>query len=123
MSNIVQIPASRWEKDLLDILETEFDSDLPDPKHATIYGSYDETGRLESFIISERIIMIGQIYVRPDRREKNNGQIVKRLVKFIVDKLPEGISVGAVASEERFEGLFRLFRMTNIKGKFFRRNL
>lgn len=122
MSNFIKIPAARWEKDLKEILDKDFDSDLPDPRHADIYGSYDEKGKIEAFIITEKIVMIGQIWVRSDTSQ-NNGQKAKKLLSFIQQKMPLGISIGAVASEERFEGLFRLFRMHKIAGKFFRRNL
>ncbi|HEX8636657.1 MAG TPA: hypothetical protein VF692_01240, partial [Pyrinomonadaceae bacterium] len=84
---------------------------------------YDERGRLKAFILTEKIIMVGQIYVRPGEADKNNGQTARNLVNYILKKMPAGISVGAVASEKRFEGLFRILRMQPITGKFFRRNL
>lgn len=119
---IQKIPVSRW-KELERIFRAEFDSDLPDPKFAEIIGEYDDLGRIKSFVVKEKIVMVGLIYVRPSERSKNNGQAAKKLVSYLVNSLPDGLSVGAVASETRFESLFRLFRMQKIAGAFFRRNL
>lgn len=115
---IKKIPPSQWhkiEKTFTDV----FDSDMPDKKNGTFYGYY-ENGKLEAFVLTEKIIIVGQIY---SYKDKNNGHAIKKLVDYITDLLPKGTSVGAVASETRFEGLFRLLKMQKITGTFFRRDL
>lgn len=114
------IPASEWHK-LKDIFADEFDSDLPDPKFAKIIGSYDN-GKLVGFVLVERVAIIGQIFVAPEKRENNNGKTVRSLLKSVREQLPEGASVGAVASEPRFELLFKSLGLQKIAGVFFRRN-
>lgn len=119
---IRKIPPKRWKRELEEIFAKEFDSDLPNPKYADIFGEYDHKGKLISFILKEKCVMVGQIYLTPELRKKNNGQRIRKLVNYIVDSIPDGCSIGAVASEKRFEGLFRLFGMQKIKGSLFRRN-
>lgn len=121
MSKIFKIPSSRWHT-LEKIFLEEFDSDLPDPKFAEIYGEY-ENGKLKGFVLTEKIVMCGQIYVMPEFRAESNGQTARKLVNYLVETLPDGIAVGAVASEKRFEALYRILKMQKIPGTFFRRNL
>lgn len=116
---IIKIPPGRWEKDLKEIFNKTFDSDLPHPDSADIYGTYNAAGRIQTFILVEKILLVGQIYSAPGENDRHS---VKKLVDYIVNTLPDKV-VGAVASEKRFEGLFRLLGMTRIDGTFFRRNL
>ena len=119
-NRIIKIPASRWNALLKDTFDEVFNSDLPDPAYADIYGEY-ENNQLKGFINVETIKLVGQIYVSPEA--ENNRQTARNLVNYLVDTLPEGISVGAIASETRFEGLYRMLKMSMVPGKFFRRNL
>lgn len=118
MSKIIKVPSSRWHT-LEKIFEEEFNSDLPSADNAAIYGDY-EGGKLQAFILVENIKMVGQIYSMPDNK---NRQSVQKLVNYLVETLPDGTAVGVVASEKRFEALYRLLKMQKIPGTFFRRNL
>lgn len=118
---IKKIPPSEWYKIEKTFIEV-FDSDMPSPEHATFYGVY-EKGQINAFILVENVKFIGQVYSRPSVDNNFNGQAVKKLVDYVMTVTPKGVSCAAVASETRFEGLFRLFRMDEIKGKLFRRDL
>lgn len=119
---IIKIPPSRWHT-LEKIFTDVFDSDLPRAENADIYGTYDAQGRIQTFILVEKALIVGQIYSAQNRSGEIDRHSVKKLVDYIVNTLPGNTTVGAVASEKRFEGLFRLLRMQRIPGVFFRRNL
>jgi hypothetical protein len=123
MSNeivVKQLPSDNWKK-LKDIFNNEFDSDLPDPKTAEIVVAY-ENGVMVGFVLLEKVLIVGQIYVIPSQRLKNNSGIVRNLIRYVRDKVPQGLSVAAVASDIRFEALFKSLGMQKIVGTFFRRN-
>lgn len=103
-----------------EVFESEFDSDLPDEKVSDLIGVYEE-GELVGFVLAEKIEMVGLIYVEPSRRNFSS-QIARNLIRYLRDKIPDGVSVGAVASERRFEALYRSLGMQKIAGTFFRRN-
>lgn len=103
------------------VFDDEFDSDLPIPDNSEIFGAF-ENGKMVGFVLAERVVMIGQIYVVPEKRENSSG-IVKNLLKFLQNRFDGREVVGAVASERRFEALYRAFGMQKILGTFFRKNI
>lgn len=103
------------------IFEDDFDSDLPQPENSQIVGVYDE-GKLQGFILVETVQVIGQIWVAPEKRN-NSSKIVQNMLNYIRAKVAPKSVVAAVASEPRFENLYKAFGMQKIEGKFFRKNL
>jgi hypothetical protein len=114
---MIKILPSRFWNQLEDIFEKEFDSDLPETGEIFIST---EGSRRTGFILVEPIRMVGQIYVYEDFR-KDSVKNAMKLVKH-VQNLYQGSPVGTVASEARFEKLYRLMGMDKIEGTFFRKN-
>lgn len=100
-----------------DIFNEVFDSDMPPPPHSEFYGLFED-GRLEGFILAEQITIIGQIFIK---NEKNNSNYARKLIRFVRDKAFPTQSVAALASETRFEMLYRTLGLQKIKGTLFRR--
>jgi len=101
------------------IFSAEFDSDLPLPQNAEIYGIV-EAGKVEAFILLEQVTICGQIYVNDENRHSNYA---KSLLSFVRNKFSrERKPVAAVASEKRFELLYKSLGMFEVGGKLFRRN-
>jgi len=103
------------------IFRTEFDSDPPLIKNSEIYGAFED-GKMVAFVLCEKIVMLGQIYVVPEKRN-NSSRFVQKMLSFLRDRYDNREVVGAVASESRFENLFKAFGMQGIQGKFFRKNI
>ncbi len=117
MHEVRKLSIDEWVP-LIDVFETVFDSDMPNPKHGEIYGIFEE-GKCVSFILLEDVKFIGQIW---SRYPKNNTSYVKTLIRWVREKIPEKQTVAAVASEPRFEMLYRTLGMDKIAGTLFRRN-
>lgn len=104
------------------IFDKEFSgSDLPETHNSEILVAY-ENSKMVGFILIEDIKMIGQIYVVPEKRN-SSIQVIQNLVKSVKERIAPKNVVGAVASETRFEALFKAFGLQKIDGKFFRKNL
>jgi hypothetical protein len=103
------------------VFEEEFASDLPEPQNSEILVVYEQ-GRMVGFMLAETIVMLGQIYVVPEKR-KNSSKIVKNLLDYCKMQIAPKNVVGAVASESRFENLYKAFGMEKIFGVFYRKNL
>lgn len=116
---VKELKPEQWNR-LKEIFEREFDSDLPKPENSRILACFED-GKMVGFVLAEQVLMIGQIYVVPPRREKS-GEIVRSLLSYIREKIAPRNVVGAVASEKRFEALYRAFGMQKIEGKFYRKN-
>ncbi len=114
------LPPRFWHQ-LEDIFQDEFDSDLPDVNSdAEIFMSAND-GKRTGFILVEPVKMIGQIYIYPEFREQNVAKNAGEMVKFM-QKRYDGTPVGCVASEPRFEKLYRRLGMEKIDGVFYRKN-
>ena len=103
------------------IFESEFESDLPLPDNSKILVAY-ENGVMKGFVLVEQIQLVGQIYVIPEER-KSSSEIVKSLITFVKRTIAPKAVVGSVASERRFEALYKAFGMQKIEGIFYRKNL
>jgi hypothetical protein len=117
MIEIRALKPSEWVV-LIDTFEKEFDSDLPSPDHATIYGAFED-GKLAGFVLAEEVTFIGQIHVKDP---KNSATLARKMIRFLRERTPDNKSVATVASESRFEMLFRTLGMQKISGTLFRRN-
>lgn len=115
---ITKLPDRFWNQ-LEDIFDKEFDSDLPEKENATIFMATDGSKRT-GFILAEDIKMIGQIYVYPEFR-KESARYAGQMVKFCQERF-KGRSVATLASEPRFEKLYRLLGMQKIDGTVYRKN-
>lgn len=107
---------SRLEK----VFKAEFGS-LPKAENSTIFGAFED-GRLIGFILAEDVVMIGQIYVVPEKRNESMS-IVNSLVQTVKNEYDGKDNVGAVASEPRFEEMFKSLGMGKINGVFYRKNI
>lgn len=117
MAEIRKLKPNEWVG-LIDTFENVFDSDMPSPEHATIYGAFVD-GKLAGFVLAEEVTFIGQIYVKDS---KKNAEIARSMVRFLREHTPDNKAVAAVASEPRFEMLFRTLGLQKIAGTLFRRN-
>ena len=105
---------------LAPIYEKEFDSYLPDEKQAHIIASV-ENGKIEGFLTIERLIRVGLISVNPKLRNTlKSAQVMKHLIKYAVESIPKGESVITIASDAKFESLFKRLGMREEEGKVFR---
>lgn len=114
---IKKLNAAQWAG-LIDTFEAVFDSDLPNYEHGVIYGAFDN-GKLLGFVLVEDVKVVGQIFVK---EPKNNATVVKKMLRYIRETIPDKQAVAAVASEPRFEMLFRSLGLQKITGTLFRRN-
>lgn len=115
---ITKLPSRFWNQ-LEQIFEDEFDSDLPEEENAEIFMATDGNKRT-GFILAEDVKMIGQIYVYPDFR-KESAKYAGQMVRFCQERF-KGTSVATLASEPRFEKLYKLLGMQKIPGTLFRKN-
>lgn len=120
MITIREVPADKFHL-FKEIFEKEFDSDLPLPENSTILAACMD-GQVVGFILAEKIVMLGQIFVLPEKQH-SSLQIVQQMINYISESIALTNVVGAVASEDRFTRLFKQFGMQEISGKFFRRNI
>ncbi len=103
---------------LVDIFDKVFESDLPSPNHAEILGCFEDN-KLKGFVLLEQVQFVGLIYVKD---EKKDAKAVRKMLKYVREKVSRKQAVAAVASEPRFEMLFKTLGMQKIPGTIFRRN-
>jgi hypothetical protein len=103
------------------IFSDEFDSDLPEPQTSDIFAAFED-GKVVGFINCEIVRVIGQIWVEPDKR-KDSTEITMKLLREVRDRYEGKENVAAVASESRFEKLYKVLGMEKIPGTLFRRNI
>ncbi len=111
---ITLLPHNKWDE-LGTVFYEQFEqSDIPTKHQAIIPAEVDdESGRVLSFVVLEQLWRIGQVW--------SEGGHPGKLFKFVEANIGEGSVVG-IASEPRFETLFRKFQMHEMKGKLFRRD-
>jgi hypothetical protein len=101
------------------ILDKVFEkSDLPDPQYADIIGAFED-GKLQGFVILERAVFIWEFF---SRSQENNGNVTRKIIKYVRDFVPEKQAVAAAAKEPRFWMLFKSLGMSEMPGKLFFRN-
>lgn len=111
---IDMLPKERWGE-LKKIFETEFGAALPHLESAQIIADIDdETDEINGFLVTEVMVRVGQIY-----QPRNRG---RALFNWMLERMPKGAAVIAIASSPRFEGLCKLFGMRPVDGKVFRRD-
>jgi hypothetical protein len=104
------------------IFNAEFDSDPPRPDHSKIFVAYDDDGDPVGFVHAEQIILLGQVYVVPEKRNSTIS-VTKTMIDFLRSNFDGKANVAAVASEPRFEQLFKNYGMQMISGTFHRKNV
>jgi hypothetical protein len=103
---------------LVGVFDKVFDSDVAPPEHSDVYGVIED-GKIEAFVLAEQVIVIGQIW---SRQPKKSTSFIKTLIKFVREKIPSNQTVAAVASDPRYEMLYRTLGLEKVDGTFFRRN-
>jgi hypothetical protein len=106
---------------LKQVFNDVFDSDLPLPHNSDIFAAFED-GKVVGFILAEDVKMLGQIYVSPEKRSEGT-EITMKLLKEVRERYEGKENVAAVASETRFEKLYRALKMEKISGTIFRRNI
>jgi hypothetical protein len=117
---VKKLPPEKYSR-LREIFDDEFESDLPEPHNSDIFVAYDG-GKMVGFVLSERVQMLGQLYVVPEKRN-NTIEITKELLSSLREKYDGKEVVGAVASEPRFKKLYESLGMQKIFGDFYRKNI
>lgn len=117
MIEINTIPKELYPE-LLPVFEREFDSDVPSLKYSKLLGAFDGQV-LAGFLNLEWLLWFGQICIAPDYR--GNG-IARKLIHTAESQIPKGAGVITIASEERFERLYRRKGMFNVPGTIWRRD-
>lgn len=117
MITVREIAPEAWAA-LKDIFRAECNSSLPHAKFAKFFGAYDENGNLKAWVLAENVVVIGQLFTVGDGKT----EYVQALISHLQEQHPPGISVATVASETRFERLFKSLGMERISGTLFRRN-
>lgn len=108
-------------KRLEKIFEEEFDSDAPLPENSDIFAAF-ENGKLVGFVLAEQLVMIGQIFVIPEKRT-GSTEVSRELLKELRKRFEGKEVIGAIASEPRFGNLYKALGMQKISGDFYRRNI
>lgn len=104
------------------VFEKVFDSDLPDERQANI-AAVVENGCIAAFLTTEVVLRTGLIWTHPKIRGRKGAKAVIELAQYVKANIPEGASVLAIASEERFGKLFEKFGMRKIEGTVYRIDL
>lgn len=117
MIEINTIPAEAYHQ-LAPVFDAEFDSGVPDSRHAVITGAFDGNV-LAGFINAESLVWIGQIYIAP--AYQGNG-IARKLITHVESRIPEGASVITIASHPRYEKLYERKGMFRIPGTIWRKD-
>jgi len=111
---IEMLPKERWPE-LKKIFEREFQSALPHQESAQIIAEIDEeTGEIKGFLVTEVLIRVGQIY-----QPRNKG---RALFNWMLERMPKGAAVIAIASSRRFRPLCEMFEMHPVEGEVWRRD-
>lgn len=117
MIEINTIPADRWAE-LRPILKGEFDSALPVPQFASIVGAV-EGDELTGFLVVEKLIRPGMLYVAPAFR---NRHIARDLLRYFERRIPTGASVVIISREPKLDRFCEMKRMASMDGKLYRRD-
>lgn len=105
------------------VFEKGFDSVLPDEHQANI-AAWVEGGSVKGFLMSEVLIRVGLLWTHPQVRNTAKGaRIVKSLAAYTRDSIPQGASVIAIASDERYKPLFAKMGMREEEGTIYRIDL
>lgn len=117
MIEIRELSPDTW-KHFEDIFREEFGSDLPPETHAQFFGIYDDDS-FKGFILCEDVKFIGQIFMFD--ASDDGAKYARALISHVRHSISPDQSVATVASEPRFEKLFRSLGMQKIAGILFRR--
>jgi len=104
----------RWPE-LADIFEKHWDSGLPTPGKADIIAEIGTDGSVQSFLVTEFLLRIGQVH--------GGGSNPRKLFRWVERHMPPGNAVIVVADEPRFEKLCELLKMRPMcKGQVYRKD-
>lgn len=109
---IEMLPVERWSE-LTEIFSREFDSALPNKGKAYILADVED-GEIKAFVVVEMLLRVGQVY--------STSGSPRKLLKQVVDNMPANTAVIAIASEPRYESLFKKFEMDKFEGTLYRRD-
>lgn len=106
---------------LADVFENEFDGSLvPHAEQAHIVA-ITENGEVQAFVVSEVLIRVGMIWVKPEMRNtvKSSGWL-KKLVRYIARSIPQGSSAIVIDSDDENGTLLKRLGLREIKGQVYR---
>lgn len=116
MIEVKEIKPEAWAG-LAEFFHEEEAGDLPHGEFGTFLGVYEDD-KLKGFVLAEKVILIGQICTVGN----NKPEYVKALIDHLQKEYPPGITVASVASESRYERLYKSLGMQKMLGSFWRRN-
>lgn len=77
----------------------------------------ESNGKIESFIVIENLLRVGQIY-----NESDDRSAPLQMIREVLKRVPKDSSVIVIATDERYESLCEKLEMREIEGKLFRRD-
>lgn len=105
---------------LVDIYQNDFNAKLPDEKQAKVLA-YVEGDEIQGFITSEILIRVGMMWVTPEMRDTpQSATMLKEMLRYLAQNIPQGSSVIVIASDEKFQGLCEKSGMRFIEGQVYR---
>ena len=112
MNMIALLPEERWHE-LEEIISDEFDSLLPNKGKANIIADFDDDGRIQSFLIAEHLLRLGQLH--------SEGNYPRELMRWTLSNIPPDTSVIAIASQPRYGRLYERLHFSPVEGQIYRR--
>jgi hypothetical protein len=109
------LPEDRYEE-LRPIFEAE-GCDLPEYSQSNILFKADKYNKIDSFIVVEHLLRVGQIY-----NESEDKTVPRQFIRYLLKNIPENSSVVVIATDEKYESLCEKLGMREVKGKLFRRD-
>lgn len=91
---------------------------MPSPENAKIIGAFED-GKIQAFIMLENAVFVWEFY---SRSQEKNGNHVRKLIRWVRDKIPAKQAVGAGVDDPRLQMLFRTLGFDEMPGKLFWRS-
>jgi hypothetical protein len=116
MTEIRELKPTEWPM-LTGVFDKVFKgAEMPSPDHAKIIGAFED-GKIQAFIVLENAVFIWECYSR-----EKNGNVLRKLIRYVRDKTPAKQAVGAGADEPRLQMLFKTLGLEEMPGKLFWRS-
>lgn len=106
---------------LADVFENEFDGSLvPNAEQAHI-AAVVEGGEVKAFIVSEVLIRVGMIWVKPEMRNTaKSASWLKKLVRYVTRSIPHGSSAIVIDSDGENKTLLKRLGLRDVEGQVYR---
>jgi hypothetical protein len=118
---MIKLLTDEEKEKLFPIFLSEFSSLIPEQSNIV---AIEEDGEVVAFVLSEVLIRVGLLYVKPELRgTQRSASLSKRLIRYLFQRIPKNSSVITIASESKYNSLFEKIGMREEAGTVYRLDL